>query len=82
MVNIAIHNCDAKGSRASVETAQNVVWFSIKTPSGVEVSIYGREEQADALRAMADLFNEAFSKPEKPALQPVLDPDYVDDLPF
>jgi len=53
---------------ATVNTARGTHWLSI-TSGCVETTIYAGADQAEALKMMADIFNDAFAKKTEAATE-------------
>ena len=72
MVDIILHNTANDLVKASAGKSGTTAWLSIRQGDS-EITIYGREDKAEAIRMIADVFNDAFQPkaetPHEPAPQ-------------
>lgn len=80
MVDISLHDTRNNPPKAEAGKSGKTAWLSIRQGES-EITIYGREDKVDAIRMLADVFNDAFQRAETPPTAPAAPPP-DEDLPF
>ena len=71
-----------KTFKASVSGNDDTHWITIRTGSGA-VNIFGKSQHIDALKMMADIFNDAFQPKAEALPEPQEPPKFEDsDIPW
>ena len=83
VIDVNIYPAIDRNFRASVSGAGDTHWLSIQSGTG-SISVFASADHLDALKMIADVFNDAFQPkaetPPEPA--PAVSRDLDDDIPF
>ena len=79
-VDISMHDTAGNQPRATAGAEGTSSWLSIRQGE-TEITIFASRDKSDALRMIADAFNDTFQRQAEPEPAPAMSPP-DDDMPF